>query len=207
MSDARQRSESTQRNRRPLRDALVVHLPATGALLEIAAGSGEHAVFLAPAFPGLRWQPTDRDPAALASTAAWIAAEPAANLLPPLRLDVADRPWPGGPYDAILCANVIHISPWSATEDLFGGASQALRSGGRLVTYGAYKVGGQHTAPSNAAFDLWLRDRDPAWGVRDVEAVDALLARAGSCRARGRRCPPTTCCCGSTGRDPVSYVA
>ncbi len=177
MNDARQRSESAQRNRAPLRDALAAHLPATGALLEIAAGSGEHAVFLAPAFPGLRWQPTDRDPAAVASIAAWIAAEPAANLVPPLLLDVADGRWPGGPYDAILCANMIHISPWSATEALFRGASEALRSGGRLVTYGAYKVGGQHTAPSNAAFDLWLRDRDPAWGVRDIEAVDEL-ARA-----------------------------
>ncbi len=178
MSDARQRSESTRRNREPLRDALAAHLPASGALLEIAAGSGEHAVFLAPAFPGLRWQATDRDPAAVASIAAWIAAEPAANLLPPLRLDVADRPWPGGPYDAILCANMIHISPWSASEALFAGAAEVLGPGGRLLTYGAYKVGGEHTAPSNAAFDRWLRERDPAWGVRDVEALDEL-ARAG----------------------------
>jgi len=177
MRDARLRSESTQRNRVPLRDALAAHLPESGALLEIAAGSGEHAVFLAPSFPGLRWQPTDRDPEAVASIAAWIAAEPAENLLPPWVLDVANRPWPGGPYDAILCVNMIHISPWSASEALFTGASSALRPGGRLLTYGAYKVGGEHTAPSNAAFDQWLRERDPAWGVRDIEALDEL-ARA-----------------------------
>ncbi len=179
MTDARKRAAAVARNREPILAVLRRVLPARGRLLEIAAGSGEHAVFFAPAFPELAWQPTDRDPEAVASIAAWREAEPSPNLLPPVLLDVERRPWPFSGVDAVICVNMIHISPWSATVGLIGGAAEALSPGGVLVTYGPYRIGGEHTAPSNVAFDRTLRERDPSWGVRDVEAIQALATAAG----------------------------
>lgn len=179
MTDARKHAPAVARNREPLLEVLRRVLPARGRLLEIAAGSGEHAVFFARALPGLAWQPTDRDPEALPSIAAWAAAEPSPNLLPPAVLDVTARPWPFRELDVVLCVNMIHASPWAATVGLVGGAAEAMVPGGVLVTYGPYRIAGEHTAPSNAEFDQWLKARDPSWGVRDLEAVQALATAAG----------------------------
>lgn len=164
------------RNRDPILDVLREVLPAEGLLLEIASGSGEHALWFSTALPRLRWQPTDRDPAAVASIAAWRDEQGPDNLLAPIELDVTVEPWPVRAADAILCVNMVHISPWSATEALFRGARRLLPRGAPLVLYGPYTVGGAHTAPSNAVFDADLRARNPEWGVRDTDAVRRLGA-------------------------------
>jgi hypothetical protein len=156
---------ATLRNREPILDVLTRWLPPTGRLLEISSGTGEHAAFLAPRFPGLVWQPTDVDPGALASIDAHRADAGAPNLLPALRLDVRDRPWPAA--DVVFCANMIHIAPWACALALLDGARVARM----LILYGPFKVGGAHTAPSNEAFDAQLRAQDPAWGVRDLDDV------------------------------------
>lgn len=169
--DARRFAPATQRNREPLLAVLRRVLPAAGTVLEVASGSGEHAVYFAAEFPSLTWQPSDPDPAALASIAAWTAHAGVANVLPPLVLDAAADPWPAVVADAVLCVNMVHIAPWEACEGLLRGAARALPAGGALVMYGPYRVNGAHTAPSNAAFDADLRARDARWGVRDLEAV------------------------------------
>ena len=160
-------------------EVLAQVLPPRGRVIEIASGTGEHAVHLAGAFPGVSWQPTDRDPEALASIAARVAAEGPPNLLAPLRLDVTAWPWPVLAAEAIVCINMIHIAPWAACEALMAGAARVLPSGAPLYLYGAIKRGGQHTAPSNAAFDADLRARDPAWGVRDEAEITAAAAAHG----------------------------
>jgi len=170
-ADARRFAPATQRNREPLLAVLRRVLPASGTVLEVASGSGEHAVYFAAALPSLTWQPSDPDPAALASIAAWTAHASLANVLPPLVLDAAADPWPPVAADAVLCVNLVHIAPWEACVGLMRGAARALPAGGALVMYGPYRVGGAHTAPSNAAFDADLRARDARWGVRDLEAV------------------------------------
>jgi SAM-dependent methyltransferase len=178
----RQRSPSAERNREPILAVLREVLPATGRVLEIASGTGQHAICFAGALRGLDWQPSDLDADARASIAAWIAHEGLANVRAPLALDVHQADWglqSREKLDAVVCINMIHISPWSATEALFAGASRHLAVGGVLVLYGPYKRGGAQTSPSNAAFDQQLRSRDPAWGVRDMEAVVALGASVG----------------------------
>lgn len=172
-------SPATTRNRDPLLAVLGRHLPTTGTVLEIAAGTGEHACWFAPRLPALVWQPSDADPDCLASIAAWAAEVGAPNLRAPVRLDVRDRPWPVPPPAAIFCANMIHITPAEATAALLAGAGETLTRGGVLILYGPFKVGGAHTAPSNQAFDADLRARDPGWGVRDLETVDVLAHDAG----------------------------
>ena len=154
-------------------------LPERGRVVEIASGSGEHAVAFAERLPGLDFQPSDPDPEARASIDAWRAAAGLPNLLPALALDVHERPWPlDADPDAVLCANLIHIAPWSACLALLEGAAERLGPGAPLVLYGPYREGGCHTAPSNEAFDRSLRERDPRWGVRDLEAVrDEARAR------------------------------
>lgn len=169
---------ATLRNRAPILEALRRWLPETGLLVEVAAGTGEHAAFLAPHFPALTWLPTDAEPAALASIAAWRAEAGAPNLSPPLRLDVCE-PWPVAEAAAVFCANMIHIAPWDCARALMAGAGRVLVPGGVLVLYGPFRMGGRHTAPSNAAFDADLRARDFSWGVRELEAVDELAAAAG----------------------------
>ncbi len=169
---------ATARNREPILAALVTRLPASGLVLELASGSGEHAVHFARALPHLDWQPTDLDPDALASIAAWSAEAALPNLRAPLLLD-ATAPWPVDHADAIFCANMIHISPWPATEALFAGAGRVLPIGAALFTYGPYKFHGQFTAPSNHSFDQSLRGRDPNWGVRDIEELTATAAPHG----------------------------
>ena len=177
--DARRYAPATTRNREPILAVLRRVLPAEGTVLEIASGTGEHAVHFARALPGLVWQPSDRDPDLRASVAAWTRAEGVANIRAPLALDVTDDPWPIARADAVVCINMIHISPWAATEGLMRGAAAILPAGGVLYLYGPYKRGGQHTAPSNAAFDASLRAQNPAWGVRDLDDVAAAASRAG----------------------------
>lgn len=170
---------ATARNRAPIAEVLRTTLPPSGLVLEIASGSGEHAVHFARAFPGLRWQPSDPDPAALASIAAWRAEAGLANLAAPLLLDAAAALWPVERADAIVCINMAHISPWAATQGLMAGAGRLLDAGAPLYLYGPWLRAGAPTAPSNEAFDASLRARDPAWGLRDVDAATAEAERHG----------------------------
>ena len=186
---------STARNRDPILAVLKAALPAHGLVLEIAAGAGEHAVHFAAALPGLHWLPTDPDPAALASIAAWRDHAGLPNLLPPLRLDAAQPDgWPADRADAVVNINMIHISPWPAAEGLMAGAGGALPAGGPLVLYGPYVEADVETAPSNLAFDLALKRRNPAWGVRRLEDVTALAARHGLALERRVAMPADNLC-------------
>ena len=180
LPDGARTAPSTARNREPILDVLRRRLPAGARVLEVASGAGEHACFIAAALPQVAWQPSDRDPEALASIAAWRAAAGLPNLAAPLRLDAADlASWPAGPFEAVVCINMIHISPWAAAEGLMAGAAQALTAGGQLFLYGAFLEAGVATAPSNLAFDESLKARDPAWGLRDLAVVTALAADQG----------------------------
>jgi SAM-dependent methyltransferase len=167
------------RNRDPILAVLREVLAAPGTVLEIASGSGEHAIHFAAALPHIVWQPTDPDAQARRSIAAHAARAQLPNLLPPLELDAAAAVWPVTRADAVVSINMIHIAPWTAAEGLMAGAARLLAAGGPLYLYGPYRLHGQHTAPSNAAFDESLKARDPAWGVRDLDAVAALAARHG----------------------------
>jgi SAM-dependent methyltransferase len=159
---------------------LRTHLQQPGTVLEIASGTGEHAVWFSRALPEVTWQPTDRDLDALASIAAWRDAAGLPNLQPPLQLD-ASRPasWPVSRADAIVAINMIHIAPWRATEGLIEGAARVLQPHGLLIFYGPFKEAGVHTAASNAAFDADLRARNPEWGVRDLAELTTLAGRHG----------------------------
>ena len=173
-------SPSTARNREPILAVLAPRLPQGAHVLEIASGAGEHALFLAEALPHLRWRPSDPDPDARASIAAWRAAAGLPNLETPLTLDAADpATWPNPPVDAVVCINMIHISPWAATEGLMAGAARLLTTGGLLFLYGPYFEADVATAASNIAFDESLRSRDPAWGLRKLDDVVALAAGHG----------------------------
>ena len=171
----KQFAAATERNREPIREVLARELPETGTVLEIASGSGEHAVAFARAFPHLTWQPSDADPTALASIAAWRAEAALPNLAAPVALDVTGT-WPLERADAIVCINMVHISPWESAVALFTNAERLLASGALLYLYGPYRFGGKFTAPSNEAFDQSLRARDPRWGVRDVDELTATAA-------------------------------
>jgi len=171
---------STARNRQPILDVLAPRLPADARVLEVASGAGEHAMFVARALPGVTWQPTDRDDEALTSIAAWREASGLENIAPPLRLDASEpASWPAGPYEAVVCINMIHIAPWAATEGLMAGAARVLAPGGRLILYGPYLEADVETAPGNVSFDESLKSRNPAWGIRDLTAVTALAAANG----------------------------
>lgn len=170
---------ATERNRDAIAAVLREVLPERGVLLEVAAGTGEHAAYLAPLSPGVRWQPSDPDPQALTSIEAWQADSAADNLLPPVFLDAASDTWPIDSADAILCINMVHISPWAATEGLMRGAARLLFAGAPLILYGPYRRAGVPTAPSNEAFDASLKARNPAWGLRDLGAVQAEAAGQG----------------------------
>jgi SAM-dependent methyltransferase len=171
---------ATERNRAPILDVLRRILPPRGTVLEVASGTGQHAVAFASALPGLTWQPTDADADALDSIRAWAAEAALANLAPPLPLDATRaQPWPVERADAVVCINMIHIAPWEACTGLMRGTGQVLSPGGALVLYGPYRLEGRHTAPSNAAFEDWLKAQDPRFGVRDLEAVTEEAARHG----------------------------
>ena len=178
--DARQYAPATARNREAILAVLQRVLPREARVLELAAGSGEHAVFFSAAMPGLAWQPSDPDPSARASISAWIAAEGLSNVAPPLDIDVCAAEWGAGEgYDAVLAINMIHISPWEATLGLMAGAARVLKPGGLLITYGPYKRDGAHTAPSNETFEIWLKSRDERFGVRDLADVEVAANAQG----------------------------
>lgn len=168
-----------ERNKAPLLELLARVFPKAGRVLELASGSGQHAAHFARHLPDLEFQPSDVDEDNLASIRAWVREEQLANLREPVRLDVLDDTWPVAPCEAAFNANMIHIAPWSCAEGLFAGLGRHLLPGGVFVLYGPFRIGGAHTAPSNAEFDDDLRRRDPAWGVRDLEAVEALASRQG----------------------------
>lgn len=177
--DKRLRAPAAARNRDAILAVLREALPATGTVLEIASGSGEHAVHFAATLPALTFQPSDPSPEALASIAAWVAQSGAGNILPPLQIDAAAEGWPACSPDAILCINMIHIAPWSAAQGLIRHAGRLLAPGRPLILYGPFKRPDRPLEPSNAAFDASLRERDPAWGLRDLDAVAALATEAG----------------------------
>ena len=179
-------SPSADRNKEPLLAVLRDVLPAHGTLLELNAGSGQHAVHFARALPGLRWIPTDLDADARASIASWRSEANLPNLAPAAALDARAPSWcpplPDDGADAILSVNMMHIAPWEAAVGLFAGAGRHLRPGGVLVTYGPYNVDGRFTAESNAAFDARLRAQDSTWGIRDLADLLALAETHGLTR-------------------------
>ena len=170
---------ATARNRDAIADVLARVLPASGTVLEIGSGSGEHAYFFSELFPGLTWQPSDPDPLNIDSIAAWVEAAGRPNLRPPLPINASDVILPLDAADVVMCVNVIHISPWDATEGLMRNAARLLPPGAPLYLYGPYRIGGAHTAPSNEAFDRSLRSQNETWGVRDLEAVIAEAEKNG----------------------------
>lgn len=182
---------ATLRNREPIAEVLARELPPTGTVLEIAAGTGEHAVFFAERFPALDWQPTDPSAEALASIAAYREEYRGANLAVPLLLDAtAPEIWPVLQADAILCINMVHISPWAATQGLFRGAARLLGStGGPLVIYGPFIEQAVETTASNLDFDASLKARDQAWGLRAAEALDTLASQHGMARSARHALP------------------
>ncbi|PTM42463.1 DUF938 domain-containing protein [Bosea sp. 124] len=182
--DRRLRAPAAARNRDAILDVLRAELPATGIVLEIASGSGEHAVHFAGALPALAFQPSDPNPDALASISAWAAQDGAGNILPPLRIDAAAEDWPASLRSehapaAIFCINMIHIAPWAAAQGLLRHAGHLLPPGGSLILYGPFRRGDRPLEPGNAAFDASLRERNPEWGLRDLNEVAALAAEAG----------------------------
>ena len=178
--DLKETAPSAERNKQPILDVLARVLPPTGLVLEIGSGTGQHVTHFAKALPNLTFQPSEMDLGRHASIAAWIAHEHLANVRAPIAFDLARLPWPVRAADAVVCINVIHISPWEATLGLMQGAGEILPAGGVLVTYGPYRRDGRHTAPSNEEFDKnFLKARDPRWGVRDMEEVAAVAKNAG----------------------------
>ena len=175
--DPRLYAPATQRNRVPLLETLSRVLSGSGTVLEIASGTGEHAVWFAQQLRPLVWQPSDPDPHMRQSIAGHAALAQCPSLREPLDLDVTAPVWPLERAAAVVCINMIHIAPWAATEGLMGGAGRVLRAGGVLFLYGPFRRDGEHTAPSNASFDASLRAQNPAWGVRDLEAVTEEAAR------------------------------
>ena len=165
---------ATARNSEPLAEVLAGELPNEGLVLEIASGTGEHAVFMARRFPALDWQPSDCATDALHSVDAWAQEAGLANLRPAIALDAAAGDWPVESAAAVLCVNMVHISPWQATVGLFEGAGRVLASGAPLILYGPFLEADVDPAPSNLAFDESLKTRDPAWGLRNVADLDAL---------------------------------
>ena len=163
---------SADRNKDPILEVLARVLPANASVLEIASGSGQHAVHFAGQLPGVTWQPSDVDPERRASVRIWREESGLGNILDPVAVDVTEPEWNVGTFDAVFNSNLIHISPWECCLGLLAGARRHLRPGGLLIIYGPFKIGGGHTAPSNRAFDEDLRSRNPRWGVRDLEAVE-----------------------------------
>ena len=182
-NDNRLVAPATERNREVIYDVLKTYLPTKGTLLEIAAGTGEHSVFLAPKFPNLKWQPTDIDPTHLRSIDAWSAATGCEVILQAQSFNVLSDDVKTlnltAPLTAALAINLIHIAPWAVAEALFDKMGAGLSEGGILYLYGPYKRGGVHTSASNEQFEGWLKARDPANGVRDMEAVTELGTKTG----------------------------
>jgi len=175
----KQLSASSERNKDPILDVLKRVLPENGLVLEVASGTGQHAVHFASAIPHLKWQPSDINPEFRASQDAWRAEANLANLHPSVHLDVTEKSWPVVAADAIVNSNMIHIAPWQVCIGLLDGAARLLPQGGVLFMYGPYRINGEHTADSNARFDRSLRMRDPSWGIRDLDEVISEAASRG----------------------------
>ncbi|MCT7954375.1 DUF938 domain-containing protein [Laspinema palackyanum] len=188
-NDARRFAPATQRNREPILKVLRRVLPPTGTVLEVASGSGEHAIFFAPRLKPRLWQPSEAEPILRDSILAWMKEVPSDNLFPPIHLNVAESVWSiespensqvnVSEITAIVAINLIHISPFTATLGLMAGASRILPVGGILYLYGPFKRGGKHTAPSNASFDEMLQQQNSEWGVRNLEEVEAVALENG----------------------------
>jgi len=188
-ADGRMHAPATARNRDFILEVLKDVLPPSGTILEVASGTGEHAVYMVPRLQNRAWQPTDVDDGRIASIEAWRTASDAPdnidNILPALRLDACAPRWPveehppAAPVTAILAINLIHIAPWAVCLGLMAGAGRILAEGGVLYLYGPYKRGGVHTAPSNESFDANLKAQDPSWGVRDLDDVIKVALKAG----------------------------
>lgn len=177
--DHRLDAPAVARNKGPILGVLRRVLPDTGVVLEIASGTGQHVVHFARALPALDWQPSEPDAGGRRSIAAWIAAENVANVRAPIDIDVVGGDWPVDAADAVVCINMIHIAPWAATPALMAGASRLLPAGAPLVLYGPFRRDGINTAPSNARFDIDLKIRNAAWGIRDIADVTAEAEAAG----------------------------
>ena len=204
----KRRAPAAARNREPIAEVLAEELPAAGVVLEVASGTGEHAVHFARRLPQLQWQPSDPEAAARASIAAWRAEEGLPNLLTPVELDASAADWPlaradailcinvdsdscdanepqkSAVYDAAICINMVHISEWAATDGLFRGCAKLLPLGAPLILYGPYIEDDVETAPSNLAFDRSLKERNPEWGLRNLADMDRLADQWGFSRAR-----------------------
>ncbi len=180
-TDPRRYAPAASRNREPILGVLQQFLPAQGLVLEIASGTGEHVAHFAKAMPGLRFQPSDPDPDARASIDAWTTELGLSNVQRAIDLNAATQTWPLSGADAVVCINMIHISPWSSAIGLFAGAERALAHapGGLLYLYGPFRRDGHHTSPSNADFDQQLRRQNAAWGIRDLEAVADIASQTG----------------------------
>ena len=178
-ADGKWFTNSAERNKGPILDVLARVLPKRGVVLEIASGTGQHVLHFAKALPGLAWQPSDPDPELRASIALRVKEQQLANVNRPIDLDVARLPWPLQSADAVVCINMIHVAPWSATPALFEGAKALLATRHVLFLYGPYRRFGQHTSRSNEQFDADLCAHDPEWGLRDLEAVSDVAAGAG----------------------------
>lgn len=177
--DGRWIALSAERNRDPILAVLRRTLPASGLVLEIGSGTGQHVAQFAKAMPELTWQPSDADTTYRRSVVSWTAKERVANVRAPIRLDVHDASWPVAIVDAVIAINVLHVSPWSATTALFDGARRVVRTGGIVFLYGPFMRGARHTAPSNAQFDASLRAHDERWGVRNLDDVVATARHSG----------------------------
>ena len=186
--DGRLDAQAFHRNHQAIRALLLRYLAGkSGDVVEAGSGTGQHVVDFARHMPAITWWPSDLNEQHLKSIAAWRAHANLPNIRPPLRIDLSDPAWCAEMHDgsgpkkllAAFCANVIHIAPWRVAEGLFAGAAQYLRADGQLFLYGPFKRGGKHTAVSNAVFDTSLRERNPEWGVRDVEALERLAGNAG----------------------------
>jgi len=188
-ADPRLHAPATLRNRDAIADVLARELPPAGLALEMASGSGEHVIHFARLFPALDWQPSDPDPLARASIAAWVAEAGLPNIRAPLDIDATRLPWPLDHADALLCINMTHISPWDATQGLFAGAARIMAAQAPLILYGPFLEGGVETAPGNRSFDAQLRARDPRYGLRAVEDIDSLAALHGFGRHALHRMP------------------
>lgn len=186
---AKRYAPAAERNRDPITAVLREWLPPAGTVLEIASGTGEHAVHFARAFPHLEWQPSDVHPDALGSIRAWRHDAAAPNLREPILLDAAAERWPIAQADAVLIINMVHISPWASALGLLDGAARVLPAGGPLILYGPWLRDGAEAAPTNLAFDADLRARDPGWGLRRVEDFAAAAAGRGIVLAETREMP------------------
>ncbi len=191
-SAARRYAPAAERNRAPILEVLRRHVPERARVLEVASGTGQHAAWFAAGLPGTRWLPSEADPGAFASIAAWAELEGASNVDEAILLDAAAGRWPVDVLDVVYCANLIHIAPWACCVGLLRGAGRHLTPGGLLVLYGPFKVDGRHTSASNVAFDRGLRAQDPHWGVRDLRDVETRAAVSDSISSRRWTCRPTT---------------